>query len=49
MVEFHFEDSEKEFVCRHCGKFLDSEDLVEGCCPVCETDDGVFLNDNNEN
>jgi rubrerythrin len=35
----------KEFVCRACGKFLDSQDLVDGCCPVCESDESIFLNE----
>jgi Zn finger protein HypA/HybF involved in hydrogenase expression len=38
-------DIKKEFVCRKCCIFLDSEDLVDGCCPDCGDDDCVFAND----
>ena len=35
----------KEFVCRHCAIFLAYEELIEGKCPECDSDDSVFLND----
>lgn len=38
-------DNEKEFICRQCGTFLDSEDLIEGKCPNCETDEDLFINE----
>jgi Zn finger protein HypA/HybF involved in hydrogenase expression len=38
-------EKEKEFVCRKCSIFLDSQELENGCCPSCETDSDVFLND----
>jgi len=39
------DDTKKEFVCRQCMTFLDAEDLIEGKCPKCETDESVFAND----
>jgi rubrerythrin len=36
---------QKELVCRRCGIFLDSEELVDGNCPSCENDEDVFVND----
>jgi len=39
---------EKEFVCRQCGAFLDSDELEKGCCPNCKTDEYVFMNDIND-
>ena len=41
------EDNMKEFVCRGCLKFLDLEDLVNGECPNCESDESIFINDLN--
>ena len=38
-------NKEKEFMCRQCGEFLDSEELVEGKCPNCETDEDIFINE----
>jgi hypothetical protein len=35
---------DKEFVCRSCGMFLDSNELADGGCH-CETDDDIFAND----
>ena len=37
------EDSKKEFICRACLKFLESEDLIDGACPICESDESIFL------
>jgi len=39
------EDNKKEFVCKQCCIFLDSEQLIDGKCPNCENDEDVFLND----
>lgn len=39
---------DKEFVCRQCSLFLDNSELIEGCCPSCNTDEDLFINDNNE-
>jgi len=36
---------EKELHCRQCGTFLDNEDLVDGKCPNCGTDEDIFLTD----
>jgi len=41
-------DSEKELHCRQCGCFFDSEELDDGICPNCETDEDIFINDWNE-
>ena len=40
--------SDKDFHCRQCSTFLDSNELKNGCCPDCGTDDDVFMNDINE-
>jgi rubrerythrin len=42
------DETKKEFVCRQCGRFLNAEELIDGKCPKCDTDDDVFLNDLNE-
>ena len=42
-------DKEKEFVCRPCGKFLESDEFKDGKCPVCGSDEGIYLNDLKEN
>jgi len=42
---FEKDNKEKEFVCRPCGKFLDSEELKKGKCPECNSDEDIFLND----
>ena len=39
---------DKELHCRQCGEFLDSKELEEGKCPNCETDEDLFINDENE-
>jgi len=39
------ENKDKEFHCRQCGAFLDSEDIVDGNCPNCETDEDIYIND----
>ena len=39
------DESKKQFVCRSCAIFLDSEDLQEGKCPQCGEDDSIFEND----
>ena len=41
-------DKDKEFICRKCVTFLDTEDLVDGKCPKCDTDEHVFLNELDE-
>ena len=41
------DETKKEWICRACLKFLDSEELVDGECPNCETDENIFLNDLN--
>jgi len=45
MSGFEKDETTTAFVCRSCGKFLDAEDLVEGGCPICLTDETVFQND----
>ena len=42
------DDTKKEFVCRQCMTFLDTEDLIDGKCPKCNTDESVFANDLND-
>ena len=37
-------DSKKEFICRACLKFLESEDFIDGACPICESDESIFVN-----
>lgn len=39
------EENEKELFCRQCAKFLDSQELVDGNCPSCMSDEDVFTND----
>lgn len=39
------EDNKKEFVCRQCYLFLDSEDFLDGACPECGSDENIFHND----
>lgn len=39
------EDTDKEFVCKECNTFLDQNELEDGNCPNCESDDNVFHND----
>jgi Zn finger protein HypA/HybF involved in hydrogenase expression len=39
------DDTKKDFICRQCNTFLDSEDLKEGKCPECESDEAIFLNE----
>ena len=41
-------DNEKEFNCRQCGNFLNVEDLRNGKCPNCDTDEAIFINDLND-
>lgn len=38
-------DVEKEFICRHCGLFLDKDELNKGNCPECKSDEDIFIND----
>ena len=38
-------EKDKDFVCRHCARFLNSVDLDKGKCPDCKSDEGIFLND----
>ena len=38
-------ESGKEFHCRQCSLFLDSDELVDGNCPSCDNDEDVFLNE----
>lgn len=45
MKGFAKQDSEKEFICRQCETFLDQNELLDGKCPSCETDDYLFNND----
>lgn len=35
----------KEFHCRQCSSFLDTHDLINGCCPNCENDEDLFINE----
>ncbi len=41
---FAKEDKDKQFECRGCGSFFDIQELEEGCCPNCGTDEHVFEN-----
>lgn len=38
----------KDIVCRGCATFLNSEELVEGNCPLCETDESLYSNNEEE-
>ena len=38
------EDSKKEFICRAYLKFLEYEDFINGACPICESDESIFVN-----
>jgi rubrerythrin len=38
------ENKDKEFICRRCSLFLDKEELNEGECPSCESDEHIFFN-----
>lgn len=39
------DETKKEFICRQCGTFLDTEDLQDGKCPKCDTDEDIYYND----
>lgn len=45
---FQKSNKEKDFYCRQCSNFLDAHELINGCCPECENDEDVFINDINE-
>lgn len=36
---------DKELNCRQCGFFLNSDELENGKCPNCKTDEDLFLNE----
>lgn len=38
----------KEFICRQCNTFLNTEDLEDGKCPNCKNDEDVFINDSED-
>ena len=38
------DDLDKEFQCRQCSLFLDQNELKNGACPSCKTDEYLFLN-----
>ncbi len=42
------QEYKKEFICKQCGTFLDTNELIEGNCPDCENDEDLFINDGNE-
>ena len=42
---FNWNDKNKEFVCRRCSVFLNKEDLVDGKCPDCGSDEDIFINE----
>lgn len=39
---------DREFTCRQCNFFLDQEELIDGCCPNCGTDEDLFMNELDE-
>lgn len=41
-------ESSKEFECRQCTIFLNSNELIKGKCPDCENDEDLFENSINE-
>lgn len=41
---FKKDDKYKEFHCRQCCEFLDSNELENGMCPNCGTDEDLFMN-----
>lgn len=34
----------KEIICRACGIYLSSNELINGNCPLCESDESLFAN-----
>ena len=44
-MSFEKKDSEKQFVCKSCSRFLNASDLDHGACPDCESDEYVFHNE----
>lgn len=42
---FNWNNKDKEFICRMCSTFLNKEDLVEGSCPDCGSDEDIFINE----
>lgn len=35
----------KDIVCRGCANFFNNQELIEGKCPICETDENLYLNE----
>jgi rubrerythrin len=44
----YIDETKKEFICRQCLSYLDTEDLEDGKCPNCETDEDIFNNELND-
>lgn len=44
-MSFLKEDKDKYFVCKMCNLFLDINELVNGKCPDCKSDDNLFHNE----
>jgi predicted Zn-ribbon and HTH transcriptional regulator len=38
------DNKKKEFYCRQCGYFYDSDELENGKCPEYETDEYLYIN-----
>lgn len=38
--------SDKELVCRGCGIFYNPNELQNSECPVCESEENLFINEN---
>ena len=39
------EPTEKEYYCKKCLNFYNSNELEESNCPICETDEFLFINE----
>ena len=42
------DNKEKEFVCRQCNTYLDTNELEDGKCPNCKNDEDIFINNEDE-
>ena len=45
---FEKDDKDKEFICKQCSSFLDKKDLEDDKCPNCNTDEDLFMNDEDQ-
>lgn len=45
---FRKDNKDKEFHCRQCAGFFDSDELENGSCPECGTDEDLFMNEDED-